>query len=396
MAEQTLILYDDGDWSQGHYQSIFGLYLRALLNAGLRVAALCPRPEALRHNLDDLPDEPLRRCLFLPTRETGLKTKYRRLKPVARLAWSARAAASIHTARRRLGADVPVFFMNINHLRGPLWTDRIARRLMPEPRAAFSYDSALIRRRPDPTAALRRQFHFLAEPGCRAFGVTDEAMTAPMQAAFPDLHTVFLPDATPTATAPSPLIHPLRNQANGRPVIGLLGRLHKRKGLLEAIQTAGSRPDLFFLFAGDCDLGKMSPDEEQTVRSFFESPPENTLCHLQRIADEAQFNDLVRHVDLVWALYPGFPNSSGLLTKAGWFEKPCLVADGNTCMADRVRRYRLGVCVRPGNPNAVSAAIDQLLGPDAPHPQTDAFRAAFSQEALRSALLEMVETLDGN
>lgn len=393
MAERTLILYDDGDWSQGHYRGIFGLYLRALLAAGLRVAALCPQPAALRDDLAGLPEETLRRGQIQGVAATGLKTKYRRLKPLTRIAWRARAAAAVHTARQRLGTDAPVFFMNINHLRGPLWTDRPGGRLLPAPRAAFSYDSSVIRRNPDNPAALQKQFHFLAEPGCRAFGVTDEKMTAPMQAALPHLRVVFLPDATCTDTAPSPLVQPLQKRADGRPVIGLLGMLHKRKGLLEAVQAATTRPDLFFLFAGACDLNKMTPAEADTVQAFLDHPPENCLCHTERIEDEAQLNDLVQHVDLVWALYPGFPNSSGLLTKAGWFGKPCLVAAGNTCMADRVQTYRLGLSASAENPRAVSTAIDRLLSPERPRPQTDTFRDAFSQQALQSALLELVSAL---
>jgi len=392
IPEDSIILYDDGAWSEGHYRSIFCLYLKALLENGIKVSAACPQPDAVRGWLAKHCPEKRVNCTFHRTEGKELKQRFRRLKPLLRLLWwasTARAVRRIHKADNHAG---PVFFMNINHLRGALRTDRMADLIFPFPWGAFSYDSSCVR---GGAAKLEDQFQFLSAKQCKAFGVTDEKMTAPMQAAFPGLHIVFLPDTTPeefSETAPQST--EILRRANNRKIIGLLGMLHKRKGLLTALKLANARPDLFFLFAGAYDLNKLSPSEKNFVQSFFDRPPENCFCHLQRIEDEAEFNALAQLTNIIFAVYPGFTNSSGLLTKAGIFEKSILVAEGDTCMADRVKKYNLGLCVPAEDAEACSAALDELLcSGDKKFRQFSEFRADFGATALQTALQKITGVL---
>jgi len=392
IPEDSIILYDDGQWSEGHYQSIFCLYLKALLQNGLKVSAACPRPDAVRDWLEKHVPQQIESCTFHPTNGQRLKQRFRALKPLTRLLWWARTARSIRRIHKADGHTGPVFFMNINHLRGALRTDRTADLIFPFPWGAFSYDSSCVR---GGAAKLEDQFQFLSAKRCKAFGVTDEKMTAPMQAAFPGLRIVFLPDTTPeeySETAPQSA--EILRCSNGRKIVGLLGMLHKRKGLVTAVELARLRPDLFFLFAGACDLNKMTPDEKESVQAFFARPPENCFCHLQRIEDEAAFNALVQLTDIVFAVYPGFTNSSGLLTKAGIFGKPCLVAEGDTCMADRVKKYGLGLCVPADHSETCSAAIDELLrSGEGKSRQFTEFGANFGAKTLQTALGNLMGAL---
>ncbi len=354
MPEQPIILYDDGDWSKGHYEGIFGLYAKAFLQNGLRVCAVCPKPELVRKQLGTLSEH----CTFHPIEGHKLKQKFRRLKPLTRTLWWARAGQTIRKIHQQGHHSGPVFFMNINHLRGKLWTDRLTDWLMPCPWSAFTYDSSCVREK---QVELKQQFHFLTAKQCKAFGVTDEKMVEPMQKAFPKIRIQFLPDATPEETSPSPLTEQILDFSKGRKIVGLLGMLHKRKGLLDAIKLARTRTDLFFVFAGAYDLDKMSEEERVFTMSFFDDPPENCFVHLERIETEAEFNALIQQVNLIFAVYPDFTNSSGLLTKAGLFGKPVLVAAGDTCMADRVQKYNLGLTTPAGDIPAMSGAIDHLL-----------------------------------
>lgn len=389
MSEQAIILYDDGDWSEGHYQSIFGLYVKACLQNGMRVSAACPQPEVIRSWIAERCPELSDLCTFHQTAGSQLKKKYRRLKPLTRAAWWARAGQTARRIRRLDGHSGSMFFMNVNHLRGALWTDRLADLLMPCPWSAFIYDSSSVRRGSVDLQLLQRQFNFLTAKQCKAFGVTDEKMVAPMQEAFPDVHILFLPDTTPEETAEtSPLAGEILQQANGRKIVGLLGMLHKRKGLLTALKLAEARPDLFFVFAGAMDLNKMSTEEQTFVTELISRQPENCFFHLQRIEEEAEFNALVKIVDLVYAVYPGFTNSSGLLTKAGLFGKPCLVAAGDTCMADRVEKYHIGLAAPSDDIAACAAATDQLLSGE--ERNDTVFRNDFSEEALQSALARLL------
>jgi hypothetical protein len=63
LKKSSLILYDDGDWSKGHYEGIFSLYAKALLKNGCRVSAVCPKPDLIRKQLGPLADQ----CTFHQT-----------------------------------------------------------------------------------------------------------------------------------------------------------------------------------------------------------------------------------------------------------------------------------------------------------------------------------------
>ncbi len=385
MSEPAMILYDDGDGSEGHYQSIFGLYLQALLQNGIRVSAVCSYPDPLRDWLAKHCPERADHCVFHQITGKTLKKKYRRLKPLTRAAWWAHAGQTVRRIHRMDNHSGAVFFMNTNHLRGGLRTDRLSDWLMPCPWSTLTYDSSSVRGK---EASLKHQFHFLTAKRCSAFGVTDEKMVGPMQKAFPETRIVFLPDTTPKEIGTSPLATEIMKRAEGRKTVGLLGMLHKRKGLLSALKLAEARTDLFFVFAGACDLNKMTPEEKRFVTEFFERSPENCFFHLQRIEAEAEFNALMQLIDLVFAVYPGFTNSSGLLTKAGWFGKPCLVAAGDTCMADRVKKYNLGLALPSDTLSACSDAIDQLLSEETRDPTS--FQNDFSENALQTALRRLL------
>lgn len=393
---QSIILYDDGDWSEGHYKSLFCLYLKACLQNGLNVAAICPQPDEVRTWINTHCPRYSNNCAVHKTRGKSLKSRYHRLKPVIRLIWRARAGRIVRRIHRMTGSQGGVLFMNINHLRGRVWTDRFADRLMPFPWSAMIFDSSCVRQTtgaPD-SQTLRNQFYFLTAKNCKAFGVFDEKMISPLQKVFPKVSILFLPDATPEEVCETtPFIADILRCSKGRKIVGLLGMLHKRKGLLTALKLAATRMDIFFVFAGAYDLNKMLPEEKKSVLAFFARPPENCFCHLQRIEDEAEFNALVQLVDILFAVYPGFTNSSGLLTKAGIFGKPCLVAAGNTCMADLVRKYNIGICVPEDDFKACSEAIDHLLSPDNRELRRyKEFRHDFGEQALQTALQKITES----
>ncbi len=386
----SIILYDDGDWSEGHYKSIFCLYLKACLQSGMNVCAACPLPNEVHNWISAHCPRYSANCTVYKTCGKTLKSPHYRLKPFIRLAWWARASRTVRRIRHIDAEAGGVLFLNINHLRGKVWADRFADRLMPCPWAAMIFDSSCVRQ--PGSINLPQYFNFLNAKQCKAFGVTDEKMIDPMQKAFPQISILFLPDATPEEVdATAPLARDIISRSKGRKIVGLLGMLHKRKGLLTALKLAQSRPDLFFLFAGAYNLNKFSPSEKNFVQSFFDRPPENCFCYLQRIADEAEFNALVQLTDIIFAVYPGFTNSSGLLTKAGLFEKPCLVAEGNTCMADRVEKYNLGIRVPPDDITACSESIDRLLRPDvqSKKPLFKEFRTDFNEQALQTALQQL-------
>lgn len=389
----SILLYDDGSWAEGHYQSLFCLYTKACLNNGMTVHAACPRPDAVEHWLKIHCPQYESRCTIHPITSRPLKSKYRNLKPLIRLVWRMRAGRVIRKIHRATNRIDLVLFTNTHHLLGNVWTDRFTDLLMPYPWTSFTFDSSAVRP-PDGQIDIRRlqqQFSFINAKQCTTFGVADEKMIEPMQQAFPTKRIVFLPDATLEETVEStPMTQEILRRAVGRKIVGLMGLLSRRKGLFTAIELAARRPDIFFVIAGACKVAPAS-DDGQFVQRAIEHSAENCFFHLKRIEDETQFNAFVALLDIVFAIYPGFTNTSGLLTKAGLFKKPCLVADGNTCMADRVKQYNIGLAIPPNDLPACSKAIDRLLGPESAqiNANFNAFRKAFDEQALQKALAQL-------
>lgn len=392
MSQNSIILYDDGDWSEGHYQSIFFLYTQAYLKNGVRVSVACPQPDVIQQQIMESCPEAVDLCRFHKIPSRNLKQKFRRLKPLTRAAWWARAGRITRRIHRLDHHSGPVFFMNITHLRGTVWTDRFTDRLMPTPWAAFIYDSSCVRGRPIDPKSIQHQFNFLHTTSCQAFGVMDEKMVAPLQKVFPEINIQFLPDTTPEEiNALPPFAEKINPRSKGRKIVGLLGMLHKRKGLIKALELAEKRTDLFFVFAGACDLSKMTDEEKIFVHGLIDHQPENCFFHLHRIEKESDFNALLQQIDLVYAVYPHFTNTSGLLTKAGLFGTPCLVAEGDTCMADRVQKYDLGATVPADDLSAYSKAIDALLSET--HSTCSNFPNDFNALALQNALRTLTENI---
>jgi glycosyltransferase involved in cell wall biosynthesis len=178
---------------------------------------------------------------------------------------------------------------------------------------------------------------------------------------------VIFPDVADD-TSPDPnyeVSKEIKHQANSRKIIGLLGHLEKRKGILSLIEIAkrSVNKPWFFFFAGVFKEESFSPNEINIITDFIKSNPSNCFFHLKRIPYESQFNALIQQCDLVYVVYDNFPSSSNLLTKAAIFSKPVLVAKGY-CMESRVKEFNLGVCVDSSNIAQQINALETLLGSD--------------------------------
>ena len=72
---------------------------------------------------------------------------------------------------------------------------------------------------------------------------------------------------------------------------------------------------------------------------------------------QRQFYALHSVCDILFGVYHQFAHSSGLLTKAAFFQKPVIVSKGY-CMEERVRKYHLGLVVDEGD---VSLSVRSLM-----------------------------------
>jgi glycosyltransferase involved in cell wall biosynthesis len=142
----------------------------------------------------------------------------------------------------------------------------------------------------------------------------------------------------------------VRSFAKGRRVIGLIGSLERRKGVLTLLRAAcqlESEP-LLFVFAGTLADNTFAPGERDEIERAVRSNPTNCIFHFGWIPGEAEFNALIALCDVVFAGYEGFYHSSNIIGKAALFRKPVIVSKGYF-MDEVVTRYRLGLVIEEGS-----------------------------------------------
>jgi glycosyltransferase involved in cell wall biosynthesis len=233
---------------------------------------------------------------------------------------------------------------------------------------------------------------------CPAVAVLDEGIADRLHMRLAGKPVIVFPDPA-DASPPDRDFLPakdIRERAQGRTIIGLVGALAQRKGLLtllEVARQAASEP-WFFVFAGQLMLSSFLPEEQRLIQDWIQAPPPNCYFYPQRLPDEAQFNAIIDTCDILFAAYHHFLSSSNLLAKAALFEKPVIVSEGY-CMGERVHQYGLGVTVAEEDVAQSLAAIRQLsaqLAHDG-HFTTGRFaeyRQAHSNERLRAAFTQLL------
>ncbi len=199
-------------------------------------------------------------------------------------------------------------------------------------------------------------------PNCCSLALLNETEVKTLQdqiktpvIAFPDITDESPPDVNYS------IAKQIREQASNRKIVGLVGGLTKRKGLLTLLEVARKsiQEDYFFVFVGKLYNLELSPEEIAKIQDFVESQPSNCLFHFERIPNEAQFNAVIDTCDILFAAYHDFPYSSNILTKAAVFEKPVIVSDG-FCMSERVKAFGLGVSIPQGNVDKCIEALHHL------------------------------------
>lgn len=224
---------------------------------------------------------------------------------------------------------------------------------------------------------------------CHAVGVVDEWVVDKLQR---DLKAPVIPFPDFTdETDPDPnyeLVNLIRKKARGRKIIGLVGALSKRKGVVTLLKVAkqAAEKDWLFVIVGALsehqfhqDYGQRFPEEYAWVKSVAESPPDNCFFHLNYIPGESQFNALIQACNIVFAAYENFPYSSNILTKAAVFQKP-VIASQEFCMGKRVEHFQVGLTIPEGSVSYCIEALQHLLTEDSPV-ATD---LSFDFEGLRS------------
>jgi hypothetical protein len=345
----------DGIWT-GHHPTYVKMFARVLLGLGHRVTVFCPQPAEVTQWLNV-------NCAGAADRFSCYELNDPGFHPLVpgvyrgAVRWRAAAAA----LGRAAAADEPrpelVVFTHLDTYLATHLSGWLVDQFFPYHWSGLYFSPERLRL---PTGRQSRRDGALLSDNCRSVALLDEGVADALAAElngravipFPDFADLSPPDLEYQLPAQ------ILKKAAGRQIIGLLGCIDKRKGTLTLLDVAERMKDesYFFVFAGVYYPDTFSGAELARIDSFVASHPANCLFSFGFIPDEAAFNALVQACDIIYAAYNNFFHSSNLLTKAAYFRKRIIVRDG-FCMAERVRRFRLGEIV---NGDALEACINAL------------------------------------
>ena len=240
---------------------------------------------------------------------------------------------------------------------------------------------------------LPAQEGYYSLPGLRGMCFLDESTCRAYSLSLADKYFQYLPDATNVELSNEPcfLAEEIICRAAGRKIIFLGGSIGGQKNIArwsELIALADPKR-WFFVQVGEVHASTFSPEDIVAFERLVADPPENLLLHTHYLSDERQFNAIIQTADILFAVYRSFRNSSNMLSKAAYFEKPILVSDGYL-MGDRVRRYGIGAVVDQDDARGMLSAIEQLTERQVAQECFAAYRGEFNEKALVSALEKFV------
>ncbi len=405
-APKTVALVDGFD--DGHHPMYQRLHIGAFLDLGCRVLALVPNPGRLESELKakhgELSDR-VQFSAFEHSKPTSPSWKLRNLyEPLAM--WRC-AAVALAAASKETGSKPDLVFFS--------WLDdyivaasAMVRCLLP---LVFKHRWSGLFFHPwhlripggdtrDDSVAAE---NVLRAHTCIAVTVLDSGIADTLSQSV-GKPVIPLPDVSIAAVdETSELAREIKAFAGSRRIVGLLGHLSKRKGIMTCLRAAQSEngSGWCFVLAGGFDpvqLDSFSSEERALVKRAQAGELDNVLFRGERIETDEAFNAAVSACDVLYAAYEMFAHSSNIVTKAAQFEKPILVSAGYF-MEECVREHRLGLVVDPKDTDATVEALACMLDADALHekigePGYAAYRERHSERALNEAFAAILEHVD--
>lgn len=371
----------------GHVPTYHNLFIRSLLNCGVDVYSACGWNQEVRAVFESNPDT--KEKLKTPTlnsmkTEIAVRSAFSFLSwmPLSGVLWDMlrnnEILRSIRGRRRWAGARVAVdeivqlygldeyrlLFTYIDEFLGAYIEPSYVDAMFPETWTCLYIWAERLSWSNGRARGFSRERVFSAK-SCVGVGVLDETASNILEEAINPNKMITFPDVV-DSTPPNdydPIAKSIRNRANGRKVIGLVGQLTPRKGLVQfrwLMQNADPNK-FFFAMVGECTPLQFDP----LTRSWLEqeiTEKDNLFRSLQRIPDDAAFNAICDSCDILWAVYPNFAGSSNVLGKAALLEKPVLVASGaGLKMEALVREWSLGRSVPPDKLSEILQHLDSLI-----------------------------------
>jgi len=396
MATKTVALVD---WSWiGHHPTYFALFAKTLLQLGLNVRALCPKPEEVSRSLADLPENlqanlSLEKLPGWANAPRGTPERWKNLLSTGR-------SLLVLDRMLRRGPQRPdlVFFACIYDWQFYRFgTFRFGFRWK---WAGLYLQSFGFRSTSASVYAWHRQWakpqRFLGRGKPAAIATLDEGISEKIEALIKPGKCVVFPDITncaPPELGENTLAGKLRKFAAGRKIVLLSGMLFPHKGVDAFLQVAMANPQWCFALVGELPCFADEEKGKAMLDEFLRNHP-CSFFHPLKVPDGPAYNGVFAVSDLVWNLHLDWPGSSNTLTKAALFEKPVVVGEGHL-LAERTRRFRLGEVCREDSIPSISQALHAILESpqswkESQQPRWREYREAHSEEQLGKAFSDLM------
>jgi glycosyltransferase involved in cell wall biosynthesis len=368
MTVMKTIALIDTLWG-GHHQTYLKLFSRTLLELGHKVMVFCPHPEEISEWVAfNRPSLAARLHTFVLREPDPSQFPIPRLRLTfnALARWRS-AAAAIQDASRQLGTSPDlVFFAYIDLQLWPYLAHRAIEKIFPYNWSGLYFQPSHLRVRLQLLPIRRGIFNpdgVLKSSRSRSIAVLDEGIAKKLQTRIDDKPVIIFPDIA-DESPPDPdynIAQQIIEKAGGRKIVGLLGSIGKRKGILTLLDMAqkSAKENWLFVFAGQLDESAFLPEDIEKIRSIIKQKYHNCFFYFDYIPDGPKFNALVNVCDVLFTAYNNFPHSSNILTKAAIFKKAVIVSQGY-CMEERVDKFGLGLSIKEGDVQGGIEALQRL------------------------------------
>ncbi|MFT5914969.1 MAG: hypothetical protein ACI81T_001464 [Bacteroidia bacterium] len=195
------------------------------------------------------------------------------------------------------------------------------------------------------------------------------------------------------STISTKLTNQILEKANGRKLVVLAGVISSSKKLITLLETAklyeSKQNSPLFVIVGEFFLHTWPATNQVAIQKLIQEAGVNVFMHLHRIESEGEFNKLYEIADIIYAVYHNFDKSSNTLSKACLFQKPILVAEGKYLIAERVKRFNLGMTINENSVEECVNAIDAILDLS----EQELSESGFDDYLLKNSEQKLVEIL---
>ncbi|OPL08310.1 MAG: hypothetical protein AVO33_01030 [delta proteobacterium ML8_F1] len=354
-------------WYNGHFETQMQLFLSEILPMGFKVIVLCPDPRGVKAWVSKaLPEYSAR----VHTGTYSLLDQEGRRALSRGRGWR-HLSRAVARAQEQTGWPVDLVFITgadalVNHS----FHSSCRRKAFKYPWVGLVFLPEYFRHRAHPlkrTAQWLNHKKINGMASCRGIAVLDEGVYPAMTRVFSKKKVVVFPDVTDERLPGGPLpdLAVIREEAGERTVIGLIGGLYRRKGLisfLKGMKALGSEKT-YFLVAGHFPRDNYTQAQLEEIHEMTASfKAGDGRFIFEYIEDPVVFNAYVAACDVLFLAYEGFYHSSGLLTKAAVLEKLVIVSKGYL-MGERVEAFKMGLTVTEGRVSEIVEAMRTLSDP---------------------------------